>query len=171
MLLWSDPATHLPRCLVRPCHDCGPTLPRKPVVRPCHRDPATVAATAPCHCKSCRALVKEYGSEAAPLVQGLNRVLAETVKEFPKHEIATFAYYGTSQPPIKDGKKLVPHPNLCFTFVRMGDAMKNMEHKVNRKGLRARFLAWRSQFGSAALVDRRQRISCKACARPAAGAG
>ena len=98
----------------------------------------------PCHCPKCRALVERYGSEAAPIVWGLNRVAAETVKEFPKHEMAFFAYFETLIPPVKGKEKLAPHPNLCATFVRTGDAMKNIESPGNSKELRERFLGWKT---------------------------
>jgi len=96
----------------------------------------------PCNCPKCRACVEKYGSEIAPLVRGLNNILKETSKEFPKHEIVTFAYYATLSPPIKGDDKIIPHPNLCLTFVRTGDAMKNIESGTNSKGLKTSLLNW-----------------------------
>lgn len=100
--------------------------------------------SAPCQCPKCRALVERFGSEAAPIVWGLNRVIAETVKAYPKHEIAFFAYVGTLTPPVKGEERLVPHPNLSVTFVRMGDAMKTVDAGNNRKEIMERFLGWKS---------------------------
>lgn len=80
----------------------------------------------PCYCDTCRALVEKYGSEAAPQIWGLNRVLQITTKRYPKHKIVTFAYDKTSLPPIKGDQKLQPHPSLHFTYVRTGDAMKTL---------------------------------------------
>jgi hypothetical protein len=87
----------------------------------------------PCFCPDCRALVKKYGSEAAPMIQGLNQVLEQTTKQFPDHEIVTFAYFKTGIPPVKDGAKLLPHPSLHFTYVRMGDAMKFIDKKTREQ--------------------------------------
>ena len=97
--------------------------------------------SSPCQCAACRAMVEKYGSEAAPIVAALNRLLAETVKEFPRHEVTFFAYGETGVPPVKGAEKLVPHPNLCATFVRMGDAMKPITHENNRV-VRERILGW-----------------------------
>lgn len=99
--------------------------------------------SSPCNCSKCRTLVDKYGSEAAPIVWGLNKVIAETVKDFPKHEIAYFAYFDTGIPPIKGADKLVPHPNLCATFVLTNDAMKNIDAPGNAK-IKERFLGWKS---------------------------
>lgn len=97
----------------------------------------------PCHCDNCRAAVERYGSEAAPIVHAVNRILAETTKDYPEHEIAIFAYIETLHPPINGGERLEPHENLCVTFVRMGDAMKPVASESN-DGLRKAFLGWRS---------------------------
>lgn len=80
----------------------------------------------PCFCEPCRALVEQYGSEAAPQIWGLNRVLQKTTTLYPNHQIVTFAYDKTSLPPIKGDHKLQPHRALHFTFVRTGDAMKTL---------------------------------------------
>lgn len=87
----------------------------------------------PCYCESCRALVEKYGSEAAPQIWGLNRVLQITTKRYPKHKIVTFAYSKTSLPPIKGDQKLQPHPSLHFTFVRTGDAMKPLSPQLKER--------------------------------------
>ncbi len=97
----------------------------------------------PCHCSECRALVEQYGSEAAPIIAGLNRVLPETRREYPLHQVVIFAYYHTDVPPIKGEQRLIPDPSICFTFVRMGDAMKNLQAPVNR-GFREKLEGWRS---------------------------
>ncbi|MEX2606736.1 MAG: DUF4838 domain-containing protein [Kiritimatiellia bacterium] len=99
--------------------------------------------SAPCHCDTCRAVVDRYGSESAPIVHAVNRILGETSKDFPEHEIVIFAYVETLHPPIKGTERLEPHKNLCLTFVRMGDAMKPITSESN-EGLRKAFLGWRS---------------------------
>ncbi len=94
-----------------------------------------------------RALVDQYGSESAPLIYCLNRVLQETKLEYPNHCIVTFSYQGTNEAPINDstGEKLIPDSNLYIEYVRMGDAMHNVTSGIfNPTYLVPEFLEWRS---------------------------
>lgn len=66
-----------------------------------------------CECDDCRALVREQGTEAAPTVLLLNRVMEICEKQYPQHQAITFAYFDTLIPP----KTLRPHRNLWFMVV------------------------------------------------------
>lgn len=95
-----------------------------------------------CHCRECRRLVEDYGGNAAPMVAGLNRILEETSKDYPEHTIAAFAYLGTDEAPVKGDKRLVPHPNLYITFVRMADAIHDFDSGSYNPKVRDKFLTW-----------------------------
>lgn len=97
-----------------------------------------------CGCPSCTALRKQYGSDIAPMISGMNRVLKETAADFPHHHAVVFAYQGgTLDAPINGSQRLIPHPNLHINFVRMGDELKNVcSGKCNPTTIRDVFLKW-----------------------------
>ncbi len=66
-----------------------------------------------CQCPDCRELVEKEGTEAAPLLLLLNRILDITTKSYPNHQIVTFSYFETLIPP----RTMKPHPNLWFNIV------------------------------------------------------
>jgi len=66
-----------------------------------------------CQCPNCRALVEKEGTEAAPLLLLLNRILDITTKTYPDLQIVTFSYFETLIPP----RTMRPHPNLWLNIV------------------------------------------------------
>ncbi|HRT93247.1 MAG TPA: DUF4838 domain-containing protein, partial [Planctomycetota bacterium] len=66
-----------------------------------------------CQCPACRELVEREGTEAAPLLLLLNRILDITTRTYPDLQIVTFSYFETLIPP----KTMKPHPNLWFNVV------------------------------------------------------
>jgi sulfatase modifying factor 1 len=66
-----------------------------------------------CNCEGCEALAEEEGSYAAPMIQALNRALDIAGEEYPEHEVITFAYFNTLEPP----ETIEPHDNLWINIV------------------------------------------------------
>ncbi len=66
-----------------------------------------------CHCKACRKLVREQGSEAAPLIHVFNRTLDIVTKKYPNVNIITFCYFNSLEAP----KKMKVHDNLWVNVV------------------------------------------------------
>lgn len=62
----------------------------------------------PCQCDVCQALVKEQGSESAPMLALVNYVAEKIEKEFPNVAVDTLAYQYTRKAP----KTLRPRPNV-----------------------------------------------------------
>lgn len=64
-------------------------------------------------CGRCRALAEKEGSWAAPMLVMLNGALEHAGKEYPEHEIITFAYFNTLAVP----KTVRPHKNIWINVV------------------------------------------------------
>ncbi|MDR2627934.1 MAG: DUF4838 domain-containing protein, partial [Dysgonamonadaceae bacterium] len=54
-----------------------------------------------CQCEKCRAIVKEEGSEAGPLIHFVNSVAEAVEEEFPGVWVETLAYWYTRKAPLK----------------------------------------------------------------------
>jgi hypothetical protein len=52
-----------------------------------------------CQCEKCRAIATEDGTEAGPLLRGVNAVAAEVAKEYPGFLVQTLAYQWSRKPP------------------------------------------------------------------------
>lgn len=98
-----------------------------------------------CACATCRALVAQEGTEAAPVILMMNRVLEETTKEYPDQGICTFAYFGTLTPP----KTLVPHERLWINVVSSaiapgpsGDQLGPIRDNIHNRDYAAALEGW-----------------------------
>ncbi len=75
-----------------------------------------------------RALVEKHGSEMAPLLLFLNRILENTSKVYPDKQLITFAYFHTLIPP----KDIKPHENLWIQIVSSAVNMTQAGDQMNR---------------------------------------
>ena len=64
-------------------------------------------------CEKGKALAKEEGSWAAPMLKMLNGAMEHAAKEYPDHEIITFAYFNTLEVP----ETIRPHENIWIDVV------------------------------------------------------
>lgn len=64
-------------------------------------------------CEKCKALIDEEQSYAAPMLVMLNAAMEHAAKEYPNHEVMTFAYWNT----LKVPKTIRPHKNLWIQIV------------------------------------------------------
>lgn len=82
-----------------------------------------------CQCAKCRAVEKEEGSPAGPLIRCLNLVGEEIEKKYPGTLIETLAYQYTRKPPAK----VKPRKNLVIRLCTIEcDFSKPLESEANR---------------------------------------
>jgi sulfatase modifying factor 1 len=98
-----------------------------------------------CECPDCRALVAREGSEMAPILLLLNRILEHTSTLYPQLQVITFSYFDTLNAP----KTLKPHPNLWINVVSSarsatpaGDQVGSIRTNRSNKDYRESLLAW-----------------------------
>ncbi len=99
----------------------------------------------PCLCDECRALVRAEGTEAAPFVLLLNRVLEIASGSHPDKGLITFAYFDTLPPP----KTMRPHEKLWINVVssslsqnQAGDQLNLIENNPANRDYEKALIDW-----------------------------
>lgn len=99
----------------------------------------------PCLCDECRSLVRREGTEAAPYILMLNRVLEITGEQYPDKGLITFAYFDTLLPP----ETIKPHDNLWVNVVssalsqnQAGDQLNTIENNPANRDYERAIIEW-----------------------------
>lgn len=91
-----------------------------------------------CTCAACKAIIKEEGSEAGPLLRFVNSVADAIKDEYPDVAVDTLAYQYSIKPP----KKTVPRDNVIIRYCTGGCSAHSIADCKNNSGVVANIKQW-----------------------------